>query len=364
MKCQLKYRWVKLPRDQMPPGKGIMGAWARLASRAAFRNGKAVYCGYINEVTLGSWAGGMVGFKSILGVKRRRLALDVAEKLMGLDYIDFELDPKTKKLTYRIKDWVVSCSGAPCMGDEAVYATPGYGFLCLPRNITQRLVETHYVFDEADAWLDLWCHTVWQEQDNAFSHMAPAVQFGRYGAVLTLESLGRRWGWEKTKVWRFFKKHADAFPLYKMPGSFGCLIFNSGYPAGTSFSLPEPAEVERILREIRICGNNAHFPKGSSSDHDRLGKWIAWYSRRVVPAAEAANAPEEPKCRVALSGCPITRAYFSPCRHCKSFKEDCQGIEGYPPVETEFLPRDGPNFVPPFDSGGIEYGRFEGDPLW
>ncbi len=87
MKCQLKYKWVKLPRNQMPPGKGIMGAWTRLASRAAFRNGKAVYCNYINEVTLGSWAGGMVGFKSILGVKRRKLALDAAEKLVGLDYI-------------------------------------------------------------------------------------------------------------------------------------------------------------------------------------------------------------------------------------------------------------------------------------
>jgi len=35
VKCLLKYQWVKLPRNQMPPGKGIMGAWARLASRAA-----------------------------------------------------------------------------------------------------------------------------------------------------------------------------------------------------------------------------------------------------------------------------------------------------------------------------------------
>ena len=44
MKCLLKYQWVKLPRNQMPTGKGIMGAWARLASRAAFRNGQARYC--------------------------------------------------------------------------------------------------------------------------------------------------------------------------------------------------------------------------------------------------------------------------------------------------------------------------------
>ena len=85
------------------------------------------------------------------------------DKLAQLGYIDYELNPKTKKLTYQIKDWVVQCSGEPCMGSEAIYATHGYGFLCLPRNITQRLVEAHYHFDESDAWLDLWCHTVWQE---------------------------------------------------------------------------------------------------------------------------------------------------------------------------------------------------------
>ena len=42
---------------------------------------------------------------------------------------------------------------------------------------------------------------------NAFSFLAPAVQYGKYGAVLTLEILGQRWGGEKTKVWRFFQKH-------------------------------------------------------------------------------------------------------------------------------------------------------------
>ena len=232
MKCLLKYQWIKLPRNQLPPGKGIMGIWARLASRAAFRSGKATYCGYINEVTVGTWAGGIVGLKSIMGMKRRQQALEMMDRLADLSYIGYTLDPKSKKLTYKITDWVVRCSGEPCTGHEAVYVTEGYGFLCLPRNVTQRLVEQGYSFDESDAWLDLWCHTVWQEPSNVFSHMAPSVQFGQYGAVLTLEFLGRRWRWEKTKVWRFFRKHADAFPLYKLPGSFGCLVFNAAYPTG------------------------------------------------------------------------------------------------------------------------------------
>ena len=79
MKCLLKYQWVKLPRNQLPPGKGIMGAWTRMASRAAFRNGQAHYCGYINKVNAGGWAGGIVGLKSILGVKRRQQALGLID---------------------------------------------------------------------------------------------------------------------------------------------------------------------------------------------------------------------------------------------------------------------------------------------
>lgn len=355
MKCLLKYQWVKLPRNQLPPGKGIMGAWARLASRAAFRSGKARYCRYINEINVGGWVGGIVGLKSILTVKRRRQALDQMDKLSQLGFITYRLEANTKKLTYQVTDWVIKCSGEPCMGREAVYATEGYGFLCLPRNITQRLIEQHYQFDEADAWLDLWCHSVWQEPSNAFSALAPAVQFGQYGAVLTLESLGRRWGWEKTKVWRFFRKHADAFPLYKLPGAFGCLIFNAAYPTGENVSMPSQNQVEHILREIRIKDTNAHGKQASG--HDRICKLVAWYSRAVL-LQEKANS------RVASEDCYITRAYFSPGRILEYVLEDCQSISSKAPNFEFFCgitPRAGPADL---NDGGIENGRFENIPLW
>ena len=362
MKCLLKYQWIKLPRNQLPPGKGIMGIWARLASRAAFRSGKATYCGYINEVTVGTWAGGIVGLKSIMGMKRRQQALEMMDRLADLSYIGYTLDPKSKKLTYKITDWVVRCSGEPCTGREAVYATEGYGFLCLPRNVTQRLVEQGYSFDESDAWLDLWCHTVWREPSNAFSHIAPAVQFGQYGAVLTLESLGRRWRWEKTKVWRFFRKYADAFPLYKLPGAFGCLIFNAAYPIGEKVSLPTTDHVERILDEIRILGRNACYK--ASSDHARLCKLVSWYSRTILPFGHAKPIHAAKESRVAHSGCNNTRAYFSPCKILEYVWEDCQGIAS---LMTRFdffckaMPRAGPADQ---DDGGIEYGRYEGISLW
>ena len=86
MKCLRKYKWVKLSRIHLPSGKGLMGYWAKLASRAAFRKGNAVYCGHINPVTAGMWSGGVVGLKSILGVKKRVQALWIMNQLQDFGY--------------------------------------------------------------------------------------------------------------------------------------------------------------------------------------------------------------------------------------------------------------------------------------
>lgn len=263
MKCLRKYQWVKLPRDIPDMGKGLMAYWAMLAFRAAFRKGNASYCGHSNPVAPGMWAGGVVGLKSILGVRSRTKALQILGELSSLGFLKYSLDSQTKKLTYEITDWVVKCSGAECMSGT-VYASTGYGFLCLPRNITQRLANAKRVFDEADAWLDLWCHTTYEDYGNAFSFLAPVVQYGRFGSVLTLETLGERWGWEKTKVWRFFKKHGDVFSLYRLPSSYGCLVFNASYPTGADIQLPEQEIVMRILRKILIC--SAYKCKGGSEN--------------------------------------------------------------------------------------------------
>lgn len=229
-KCLFRYQWVKLPRTHLPVGKGIMGYWAKLASRAAFRKGRAKYCGYT--------------------------------------------------------------------------------------------ADQHYTFGESDAWLDLWCHTVWQETGNAFSYLAPAVQFGRLGAALTLEALGRRWGWEKTKVWRFFQKNGDAFALHRLPGSYGCLIFNRLYPLDTEASLPTCAEIERIIEKMRICAGNAHI---GGSDNARLNKMILWYSRRIIIMRTTDYAEQASENRVALSS-PIIRAYTSLCWNCQNCIYDCRGV--------------------------------------
>ena len=83
----MKYPWVKLPRNRVPAGKGIMGAWMRLAARAAFRRGEARYCGYNNPVEPGMWVGGIVGLKAILRLRRRDAAMDVLRERIAAGFV-------------------------------------------------------------------------------------------------------------------------------------------------------------------------------------------------------------------------------------------------------------------------------------
>ena len=283
MRCLRKFQWVKLFRDNLPEGKGILGFWAKLAACAAYRNGTSLYCGFENEVKAGSWVGGIVGIKSILGLKSRQETIKVLDKLVELGYIEYEIEQKTKKLTCRIVDLVLNCNGAGC---GSVYAVDKYGFLCIPRNITERLVEKNYKFEESDAWLDLWCHTVSEDPFNAFSFLSACVQY-KHDATLTLETLGKRWGWEKTKVWRFFKKYRDVFYLHRLPGAYGCLIFNRLYPCDMKGEIPTNEAVRRVMK------------------------------------AEAEELIGAENC-VALFE-PIICAYLSPCWCCKYCSYDCKG---------------------------------------
>ena len=333
MKCLRKYEWVKLPRNYPDMGKGLMSYWAKMAARAAFRKGNASYCGHINPVTPGMWAGGIVGLKSILGVKRKADAMEVLKQLAALGYVEYALDPLTKKLTYEITDWVVKCSGAECM-TGTVYATDGYGFLCMPRSITERLYEQKRIFDESDAWLDLWCHTTFEDRGNAFSFLSPVVQYGKYGAVLTLETLGQRWGWEKTKVWRFFRKHGDVFSLHRLPSSYGCLIFNKQYPTGTELHVPTHDEIMSIVNEILISGN---YKYTENSENAKINHMVAWHSAKVIEARQAESALLEAECRVAAFD-PITRTYISHgwnCKHCRNCQYAWGGVILGPQTSVE-----------------------------
>ena len=107
MKCLRRYKWVQLPRKEMPELKGRLGYWIKLAESTAFRKGMGSYCGHKNPVEPGMWAGGIVGVKSILGVRSREKAFQALDDLQELGYLTYSHNSGTKELSYHITDWVV-----------------------------------------------------------------------------------------------------------------------------------------------------------------------------------------------------------------------------------------------------------------
>ena len=250
MKCLERYAWVKLPRTQIPAGRSLLSNFMRLYASAAYRPGQARYCQYINEVHFGQWVGGIVGLKSILGLSSREQAFLVLEELSNWGLLEYEYDPKSKRLSYHISQTqriAVPTQGIPIYAREQ-------GFLCVPRTLTQPLIQAGYVFEEIDAWLDLWIHTIYRDSDSPLSNIVPLVQFDT-GPALTLASLGNRWGWERTKVWRFFKKYADTFFLFKLPGSYGAVVCNMMY-CQTENAHSVRKTISRFVCKILILGRN------------------------------------------------------------------------------------------------------------
>ena len=151
------------------------------------------------------------------------------------------------------------------------------------------MIQAGYVFEETDAWLDLWIHTIYQDSDSPLSNIVPLVQFDG-GPALTLEYLGKRWGWERTKVWRFFKKHTDTFFLFKLPGSYGAVICNMMY-CQTENAHSVRKTISRFVCKILILGRNTLSGQKTYLRLNRLlrlfgavvGKMFFWLKSRVAP---------------------------------------------------------------------------------
>jgi hypothetical protein len=68
----------------------------------------------------------------------------------------------------------------------------------------------------------------------------------------------------------------------------------------------------------RFLGANTFF---EGSDHERMNRFMAWYSKKIQPQADSIMEQESSENRVALS----LRAYISLCRNCMNRSYDCWG---------------------------------------
>ena len=207
----------KAPRTQIPAGRSLLSNFMRLYASAAYRPGQARYCQYINEVHFGQWVGGIVGLKSILGLSSREQAFLVLKnyQIGACSNTSTTQNPNGFPTIYRKH----SASLFPPKGIPHLRKRTRIP-VRTPVPFTQPLIQAGYVFEEIDAWLDLWIHTIYRDSDSPSQIIVPLVQFDT-GPALTLASLGNRWGWERTKVWRFSKSMPTPFFLSSCPVPMG-----------------------------------------------------------------------------------------------------------------------------------------------
>ena len=69
-KCLFRYQWVKLPRTHLPVGKGNHGLLGKAGLAGGISQGSGKILRIHKRCNARMWSGGVVGLKSILGVKK------------------------------------------------------------------------------------------------------------------------------------------------------------------------------------------------------------------------------------------------------------------------------------------------------
>lgn len=271
-------QWKKLYRDIPFCDDGLLSTYLQLAFAAAYQDGESKYYKYKNNVKENQIVGGVVGLKSICGIKNRNKLMNNLEELKKLSLIDFKIE-KNRKTTVEVnhlhhfeRDKIT----ASC------HATQGYGFVGIDTCVPDLFVSDHYSFSENDALIDLWFHTTFGDHLNIFSYLFPCVEFDQKTA-LTLDYLAERWNWNKSKVSRFFKKHSEKYSLIKLPCSCGSLIFNNIFPVDKSVKKPTEDQIFEICKKLRFLeAEKKNSVTKKTSENEKINKLIKKYTQTII----------------------------------------------------------------------------------
>ncbi len=293
-----KYNWVKLPRNIIPKGTGVLKNFFALACVCTYKSGVTKYNGYWNPVKANQWAGGIDGIRRLLNTRTKATAYDALTELAILGLISLEqyehkyivvtihhVVPSgicTEKIDFH-KEYLDILSDEnraqilenaddnPTIShiknhSKKCYVNDHSGFIRVEKNVSDFLFENNCSFSDVDAFFDLWLHTVYREPYQPFSEECPAILYEKSMPILTLDTLAKRWLWDKQRVYRFFKRHAKYFRLVKLQSSYGCVIFNTAYPIDEAFTVPTQEYCFAVVNKFKNCGDGFFCPDEISSN--------------------------------------------------------------------------------------------------
>ncbi|MGN0494509.1 MAG: helix-turn-helix domain-containing protein [Acutalibacteraceae bacterium] len=200
-----------------------------------------VLCGYANfrssykridgisyTVYPGEWICRISELKNWFRTRTVKQALCIIKDLQERHMLKYSILGHGKLVKYKIENWAKSNRvldyNAPCQKET--------GFFFLPVSTANELVSGGKC-SEADAVLDLWINTVYNDEQVKGSEVGPIVYIrnGTGNPLLSFETLAERWGVSKATAGRYINKlkALDYIMTVSFNGSRGSAVYVKRY---------------------------------------------------------------------------------------------------------------------------------------
>ena len=254
-KVRVQKHWFRYHFDHKEfANEGTLHLFSLMAlySYANFRSDKRHILDEWYMESPGQWICHLGSLPRIMRVHSKAEALAMLDYFSDLGLISYTFLKEGKEfLRFEITDWKRHCTHC----DYNYYSYKGKGFFFFPLPAGRILIRASKSvgvlrFSELDAIMDLWLHTIVNDDSVQGSNYMPVVYFSDLGGVplLSYSYLAKRWGWSKSRVGRFILKLGESGLIGRVSfsSSHGSVISPCGYREMLYGADAEQLELQRI----------------------------------------------------------------------------------------------------------------------
>lgn len=216
-KSRVQKQWFRYFNDHKDfQNEGTLHLFSLMAlySYACFRSNVRQIGGQKYMEGPGQWICKVSALPRILRVHHKAQARELMAYFQDAGFLEFEiLDEEKELIRFSIRDWQRHCVHL----EYNYYSYKGSGFFFFPLPVGRQLIRASrsrgkVQFSELDAIMDLWLHTILNDQTVKGSEYMPVVYYEDMKGMplLSYSYLAHRWGWSKSRVGRFILKIEDA----------------------------------------------------------------------------------------------------------------------------------------------------------
>ena len=212
----------------------------------------------------GEWICRVGSLPRILRVHSKQQAVETMDYLQENGFLRYQYLPTEKDwIRFEICDWDKYCVH---LGYN-YYSYKSRGFFFFPLPVGRRLMRVSVrngerVFSQLDAIVDIWLHTIYNDQTVQGSDLLPVLYYPDMEGVplISYTYLAKRWGWSKSRVGRFILRLEEdgIISHFSFAGTRGTVISVARYREmihGTDEQQVKLQEIGEVLGLVALVAD-------------------------------------------------------------------------------------------------------------